>query len=278
MRPLDELGQTVEKWWDTINLRDQFELLFRSALEEQTKPDRGRAALIDYSEGGEGSPKIFTSHLDLKNQLNGIQDILFGHAKGRYLIILEDLSRNWVELLGPALRIPISVFALHMASPEDHILGRARVPLGESPGRHFVLSYQQPTKLEIAPKSKDKVYRIDCAANRLINTKIKVDRMTGPETAEQLVSYWGRQSLASDANTVGSSYESWIAIMLVDPCPTRDLGLKKSAPSPVPQKDEEDEDDDEDNDVNGPTLITRRYQHPPRLSRLNKAPNVGKVS
>ena len=61
----------------------------------------------------------------------------------RHLIVLEDISREWVECLGPRLGIPVSVFALHWANPIDHVNGEVRVPIGESPARHFILNYRQ---------------------------------------------------------------------------------------------------------------------------------------
>lgn len=141
----------AQEWWETSDPRKRLECEFRQCILNQKKSDsRGRVAVIDFSSSSEVSFKEYKEPNDLGDRLYSWEL----KQEGRLLIILEDLSRAWIELLGPRLHVPVSVFALHWASPEDHILGRARVPLGESPDRHFVLTYQQPTRLRIQPKKK----------------------------------------------------------------------------------------------------------------------------
>lgn len=69
--------------------------------------------------------------------------------KSDLCIVLEDMSLEWVEILGPMLSIPVSVFALHWANPIDHVGGDVRVPIGESPARHFILNYRQSLPFSI---------------------------------------------------------------------------------------------------------------------------------
>ena len=83
----------------------------------------------------------------------------------RNLIVLEDLSRERVEALGPQLGIPVSVFALHWADPTDHVNGGLRVPIGESPARHFILSYRQSLPFFIKNRQNNITIKTDLIQN-----------------------------------------------------------------------------------------------------------------
>lgn len=74
----------------------------------------------------------------------------------RRLIVLEDLSRDWVLVLGSKLNIPPSFFALHYTRPEDLLLGNVRIPLGRSRHRHAIFSYPQPLLTRISNKMRGK--------------------------------------------------------------------------------------------------------------------------
>jgi hypothetical protein len=131
------------------NARSQFELAFIRSLEaqDQSQAGKGRAAMLVYS-----TEKSFITRYERPSQLSAdLNNSLLQKVRkqGRILIVLEDLSSSWVEFLGPQLGIPVSVFALHWSNPIDHVSGEVQVPLGETPGRHFILNYRQPLPIVI---------------------------------------------------------------------------------------------------------------------------------
>jgi hypothetical protein len=131
------------------NARSQLELAFIRSLEaqDQSHASKGRAAMLVHSTE-ESFIRRYERPSHLSADLNGslLQKV---RKQGRILIVLEDLSSSWVEFLGPQLGIPVSVFALHWSNPIDHVSGEVQVPLGESPGRHFILNYRQPLPIVI---------------------------------------------------------------------------------------------------------------------------------
>lgn len=67
----------------------------------------------------------------------------------KQLIVLEDLNKDWVEVIGKTFQIPVRVFALHWASPSLYKRGRARLPLGQPAEEHFVLPYSEILPVDI---------------------------------------------------------------------------------------------------------------------------------
>ena len=136
--------EEIEKWWATMNIMSQAELYFKKALELRDKSSAlyapVKAMLLD---------GLSTRIIDRPEQLPKI--------KPHDLIVLQDLSREWVEALGPKLHIPVSVFALHWANPLDHVNGKIRVPIGESPARHFILNYRQSLPFSIQGRENDTI-------------------------------------------------------------------------------------------------------------------------
>jgi hypothetical protein len=141
------------------NAKSQFELAFIRSLEaqDQTQASKGRAAVLVHS-----TKEPFSRRYEHPSRLSDdLKHRLFEkiQKKGRILIVLEDLSSSWVEFLGSQLGIPVSVFALHWSNPIDHVSGEVRVPIGESPGRHFILNYRQ--SLPIVIEDKENVIELD---------------------------------------------------------------------------------------------------------------------
>jgi hypothetical protein len=97
-----------------------------------------------YQGKGKGKGKV-KEYPQLLFILKDLVDYWMKEDEEKYgrLIILEDLAGDWVEMLGCHLGIPRSFFELHWATPEDHSLGIARVPLGQDPLYNFILSYTQ---------------------------------------------------------------------------------------------------------------------------------------
>ena len=134
--------EEIEQWWNTRNTMSKAELDFKKAFEhENHSHERVKAMILSGKsnfieiETPEKLPKVLSDHL----------------------IVLQDLSREWVEALGPRLGIPVSVFALHWTDPIDHFNSEVRVPIGQSPTRHFILSYRQSLPFSIASRESDTV-------------------------------------------------------------------------------------------------------------------------
>jgi hypothetical protein len=132
----------VEQWWSSAasSLEIGFKRKTRTQNEEESL--RGRAAVLTFLNGHAkltrwGSPE------DLRRDILECQ-IIHPVLEQHRLVILEDLGRNWIEVLGPILQIPVYFFALHQASPTDHFFGRVHTPIGQPTYRHFILSYKQP--------------------------------------------------------------------------------------------------------------------------------------
>ena len=151
----------VEAWWDTVDWTSKLETRFKKDVlgQDDNQRQRGRAAILEFSGSEEKASVIATEEnvvstpQDLRDYLgkpSGFRNRLLGK-----LIILEDLGRDWVEILGSIFDIPIQVFALHWANPDDHILGDARVPLGQSPNLQFVLNYRQSLALEMLDSKRE---------------------------------------------------------------------------------------------------------------------------
>ena len=120
------------------------ELYFERTLDAHGDISTRKPRAIIIRERGRETPRT-KEYLKPEELLDDLELGIQGsdNHQARYLIILEDLSREWVEALGPRLDIPIYVFALHWANPTGHVSGGLRVPIGESPARHFILSYRQ---------------------------------------------------------------------------------------------------------------------------------------
>lgn len=144
----------------------------------------------------------------------------------KQLIVLEDLGRDWVEIIGKVFHVPPRVFALHWASPSFHQRGKARVPLGQPAEEHFVLPYSEILPLELKKSmlllfSMTQVsafgvcvsyltwiiiggtsFKLDCCSVRFVSSAMQQGQDVDQESkqkreatnalCEGMVSYWGR--------------------------------------------------------------------------------------
>lgn len=194
-------GSEIEEWWRRARIDNDLEQEFCGDMKKQTASEasRGRAMVITTEDMPADKERLVHSDPEkLKEELDKKKNV----SKGGMLVILEDMGREFVEELGSCFDIPPDVFALHWARPEHHVLGQARLPVGEIPQRHFALHYRQylpfrlresnssefdctplslGSMLDFLPKGgTDTVqgwtYRLDCGALRTIVTK---DRSTG---------------------------------------------------------------------------------------------------
>ncbi|KAF9770843.1 hypothetical protein IL306_011554 [Fusarium sp. DS 682] len=217
----------------------------------------GRAAIFDFTNNLPTSlfddPAAFAD--SLRNQF--VSPKLAGV---RLLVVLEGLSPDWTAPLETYLEVPPSVIALHREWPGDHATGKCRVPLGESPDRHAILRYRQPLPFRLRRKRKDCRYYFARNTNnghaiRTIDSPIrKVDDLAADSTT-QLVTYWGK-TLEQDG--------SWVALLLVDPCPTRlDEIFEEEIVNPLEQSTRVP--------YNAKYVSPRNYEPPPELSGMGSS-------
>ena len=111
----------------------------------------GRAAVFEYPEAQPTRTRSFKNSNDLDSYLNSppsSNDL----SPRRRLFILEDLPRNYVEVLGSSLLIPPSFFAAHWAGAcvADYS-GRSSFTV--NPRASFLLRYVQFYKIEGNPSN-----------------------------------------------------------------------------------------------------------------------------
>jgi hypothetical protein len=116
-----------ETWWNSAPV-----VLRYLALNKQSPC---RAAVIDFKHDQKFTQ--LDKPLDLYQWLTNCKE---GYQRW---IILEDLSYDWVEILGSEVGPSHSFFALHMEDPLPHDTEGVRVPLGQDPSYNFILSYTE---------------------------------------------------------------------------------------------------------------------------------------
>ena len=156
--------ERIKNWWGTLNRMSKAELYFQQTLDARNhiSTKRGRAILLSRESPTELSG---TALCDWRFQVEKAQICLmpdefvhtFENSDGIDQIVLEDISREWVEAIGPWFNILISVFALHWANPIDHVNGEAQLPVGESPSRHFILNYRQLLPFSIQNRANETI-------------------------------------------------------------------------------------------------------------------------
>lgn len=224
----------VREWWGTLNSMSEAEVHFKRALDARhdVLPTRRPRAMIitKMTEGQNLVTEQFQEPEQLLRRLDHVNDH-YRSFGAKHSIILEDLSREWVEKLGSRLDIPVYVFALHWADPTGHVNGELRVPIGESPARHFILSYRQSlpffiknrqnnitvnggvnkgqlrrwtssrVKSLVAESNPDLEYRLDCNVVRPITSQSDKYEDNEPETSEQLVTYYAFKSATASGSS-----------------------------------------------------------------------------
>jgi hypothetical protein len=136
----ESLGGPAEWWWGLENSKSDV----YSQVKTTESADRGTAAMYNFA-SLDDLPAKFETPRELFFALRAMVDERYSNINSnrRYLIVLEDLGRNWVELLGPYLKIPPYFFELHWANPLLHTMGMNRMPLGQDSQQIFVLGYTE---------------------------------------------------------------------------------------------------------------------------------------
>lgn len=159
------IESSIPSWSLESGPRDEIESEFAESFESQTQAQRdsGRVAVIEFPVDDNHKPydgtdtaQIFSGPGGWESLERWISNLGLNSSsyKFRGLIILEDLGANYVSVLANRFRIPMSVFSNHWTLPDNHTLGRARVPLGQDARYHFVLNYVQEHSIIIPNKNK----------------------------------------------------------------------------------------------------------------------------
>lgn len=157
---------------------------FAHALQEQDAAGREKARVvaIDFSDQGHALQTKFQNSVQLQEYLDGDARLRLSSGtavRRRRMIILEDLARNYIEILGSRLRIHPSFFAAHWS---DLIINRHTwkgFALGQPSRGLFVLAAPQMHKIDVDDAGDDGntyMYRLDSHVQRQI--------MKGPKQSE----------------------------------------------------------------------------------------------
>ncbi|OTB00348.1 hypothetical protein M426DRAFT_238267 [Hypoxylon sp. CI-4A] len=149
-----EYKQSYGDWWASLDTTNDVENKFQSEICRESSRTRGRAVIVKFSSDGRivNTPSVYNDvKPEFESELKQPTQNADKKVEGS-LVILEDLDKSWVEVIGDALNIPPYFFALHWSLPSRNLLGRARLPLGQSPHRHFMLNYKQQMKLRVPRK------------------------------------------------------------------------------------------------------------------------------
>ena len=272
---------SVQDWWGTLNRMSKAELYFEQTLDARNDISKRKPRAMIKRDIGRGPPIAKEYYFKPGELLEDLEEPEEpdSHRAG-YLITLEDLSREWVEALGPRLGIPVYVFALHWADPSDHVNRGLRVPIGESPARHFILSYRQSlpfyiknrqnkiivngvdkgqlrrwtsfkVKGLVADSNPELEYRLDCNVVRPITSHSDKDEDNEPEPSEQLVTYYTIET----TETAASSKEHYV------PCPLEVTCAHQCLDSPTCRSN------DSDIGYSSPQSCSVRGWRPGRITR-----------
>ena len=163
---------------------------FAKNLREQdaTTREKGRAAAIQYFPNGRTSRTTFSTSQSLEEYLTSALNY---EADGetpscqksqplRRLIILEDLPRNYVEVLGSQLRIHPAFFASHWVDPLTNRSSGKKFILNQPSRNSFVLQSPQMHCIDIEDHDQDRgtiLYQLNAHVHRSI--------MKGPKESDQ---------------------------------------------------------------------------------------------
>ena len=181
---------------DYFNLtKTQLYLLFPNFVanlqaQSSTQCELGRAAVLDHSEGICPTQEIFQSSAKLKEY---IDRPLALQAPGprRRLFLLEDLSRNYIEVLGSRLGVPPSVFAAHWEDPVMPTFNH-RNPFVRFSKNRFVIRYPDchHVAIGIADRDQDTVYALNSNVDRHIYKYSPNGPLIDDPKSYHVLSFW----------------------------------------------------------------------------------------
>ena len=186
------------KYWSLLQetqqcLNPQFvEDLFEQDAAEQ---EQGRAALLSFPiDGGPAIATQFQTSDELRTHLDCVANEDLSENSYRRLYLLEDIGRNYVEVLGSRLRIPPAFFGAQYTNPSFTIPLVDPETLSHDPSRYFLLKYRQIHTIAKEDKAEYKIglyYDYNSGVPRQLQL---LDQNEPTEYSKHQVSYWGNSS------------------------------------------------------------------------------------
>jgi hypothetical protein len=128
-----------------------------------TERETGRVAVIEYQSKDKQTVEVFKSSKDLQYYFD---DTAAATPRQR-LLVLEDLSRNYLEILGSQLRIPPRFFGAHWSDPSTPTFNH-RDPFRRYAEDGFVVRYPstQPVRVDALSEVHGHVFQYNANVNR----------------------------------------------------------------------------------------------------------------
>lgn len=182
---------------------------FSSHLHRQCdkRANWGRACVLEFQQRMPTTVKEFCSPEQLRSHL------LKPKATSRRLWLLEDVSLNWITVLGAHLQIPASFFASHWADPSGADFND-RHTFSPNPERRFLLKYPQFRRVTVHGVKDDlrhPILAIMCNVERYFFTSGHEDTTyENPDFARSYhnLSFWGSEPSHEDWEGMYSSFRA----------------------------------------------------------------------
>ncbi|KAH6716408.1 hypothetical protein BKA61DRAFT_574213 [Leptodontidium sp. MPI-SDFR-AT-0119] len=186
-----------------------------------TAREKGRAAALHFLSNGQISITPFCDSLALQKYLDAgtSADVYHGNPSTgvrqplRRMILLEDLPRNHIEVLGSRLRIHPSFFAAHYSDPIKTGSAAKGLTLGQPSRGSFVLQSPQMHYMVVNDQKLDGgglIYRGNSHVRRSIMKGVK-------ESAADLAACFGEMWNVISFWSVEHGNGDWTAVVIVDP-------------------------------------------------------------
>ncbi|KAH9865993.1 hypothetical protein J1614_008557 [Plenodomus biglobosus] len=178
-------------------------------LQTLRERQRSRAAVIEYGDASIDH-KTFESLRELQTYF---QQPVAQQQPRRRLFLLEDLSRDYIEIIGSQLLIHPRFFGAHWADP-THPNFNYRSPFTRYTENNFVIRYPStlPVRVNAAAEVHGTIFRFDTNVNRHIHCYDPKGPLVDQPKGYHVMSFWS-SGIRNDG--------SWDSILLVDP-PIRD--------------------------------------------------------
>jgi hypothetical protein len=169
-------GETYHRrrgYWALINttLYYQFPKFVNNLRNQSVEQcELGRAMALEFREGENAVATHFKGSEHLQEYLNDCNCQKLSYEKGvrRRLWVLEDLSRNYVEVLGSGLCIPPSFFAAQWADPIGADFNE-RDTFVSNPRRRFLLRWPQFYRATMDGPARDITCAMTCNVERHVS-------------------------------------------------------------------------------------------------------------
>ncbi|KAL4898783.1 hypothetical protein BDV59DRAFT_207015 [Aspergillus ambiguus] len=212
MEPVPEsAGRCRSEYFDNLccQLQSTFPK-FVANLQAQSleKREQGRAAVLEYSQRAHPTQLSFHTSTELQSYVER------GHSSQeagikRRLFILEDLPRNYIEVIGSQLGVNAIFFAAHWDDPAMPTFNY-RSPFTRYDNNQFIIRYPSSHRIDTCQDlaEQNTVYAWDSNVNRHLYMYDPKGPLVDDPKSYHALSFW----------TTGTRQDgSWDAILLVDP-------------------------------------------------------------